>query len=385
MDGQLLHFTFDEPGPEIHDHSGQERHGLAEGGRWVAGGVGGGAWHLDGPGDRITTSDQGFPAGDAPRSFSWWFALDSLRPSFSTDFMYYGTKQYNQFTALAIDWRHQRDCPAFSQWGGVYLSGRRIDRAGIWYHLAFTYGGQGRYTYYINGERWHGMSELHGPINTRLGGVFAIGSHDQEEVHSLDGLIDEVRVFNRELGAHEVAELFREGAALAGQPASVAAVARVAPTAPAATSPAPVASTAPPAASTNETDTDKRAGTPVASGTTLTDTPSILRVGFSTRPEGDQDVTVFMPDETLFVRISDTDIGHWHTNIAMRLSLSQPLPDGTRRHLGTDCRLEDDGVFRGELPLAGFTPGFVQVDIAGLDQTASTIVLLRSSWISIIP
>ena len=115
--GLILYYSFDQDGAYVQDLSGYGRHGVINGATWVPDGVLGGAMYLAGPQHSIETSDAGFPEGDASRSFSWWVALDELRPDFCTDFMFYGTVRINQANILGMDWRHGRDCPAFSQWG----------------------------------------------------------------------------------------------------------------------------------------------------------------------------------------------------------------------------------------------------------------------------
>ncbi len=147
--GLLLHYDFNAPGQTVMDQSGNGNDGQVIGARWVPVGIGGGALYLEEPSDGVLADDARLPFGDASRSVSWWFALDQLRPADNTEFINYGTFRRNQFVALAIDWRHGRDCPSFSQYGGAYLSGRRIDQTGVWYHAVFTYGGNGRYTYYF--------------------------------------------------------------------------------------------------------------------------------------------------------------------------------------------------------------------------------------------
>lgn len=103
--------------------------------------------------------------------------------------------------------------------GGVYLSERRLTQAGIWHHLVFTYDGNGIYAYFVDGELWPGYSELHGPLETKPGGTLAIGSHKPDEIHSIEGFIDEVRIYGRALTAEDARILFRAGAAIAGKPA----------------------------------------------------------------------------------------------------------------------------------------------------------------------
>lgn len=392
--GLILYYAFDQEGEYVEDLSGHGRYGVINGATWVPDGVSGGAMYLGGRQHSIETSDAGFPEGDAHRSFSWWFAIDELRPDFSTDFMHYGTLSYNQANVLSLDWRLQRDCPAFTQWGGVYLSGRRIDQVLTWYHLVFTYAGNGRYTYYVNGERWHGHSELRGPINTRLGGVFGIGSCRPSEVNSLGGFIDEVRVYDRALADAEVSSLFLQGASRAGQPVaarSVQLAAAVADTTPSVTEHAASESIQRKTAHQKLVQQIQRAQEaspssmdPVESIEYPFSTPHVLTVGFSDHAEGEQDVTVFYPDETLHVRVADVDLALWHPRLSFSLTLHQLAGDGGASVAETIILEADEShVFYGEISLAPFQAGTVLVNLVALDEEAERIVFMRSAWIII--
>lgn len=381
--GLVLHYDFNRAEAPAADRSGNGYDGKILDAQWIPSGIGGGSLHLRGPLAQVTTTDAGMPLGDAPRSFSWWVALDSLSPSYSTEFLFYGRKTYNQMSVVSIDWRLGRNCPAFSQWGGVYLSGRRIDQVGVWNHLAFTYGGDGQYAYYINGERWHGYSELHGPIDTRPGGLFCIGCHSPGESHGLDGYIDEVRVYDRALTEEEVRTLFREGDGLAGQPAGGPVAKEVLRGTPSAES-MPQEGTEPKSSPGAAQDASTSQPEPVPGKTGAAGYPAILRIGFSNHPEGDRDVTVFLPDEMLHVWVEDVDLGPWNTNILMRLTVSQRDDAGRVMNPRTADLVPDEAqVFTGQVSLDQFVPGLVQVDIVGVDRGNEALVLMRSSWLRI--
>lgn len=114
----LLYYDFNDRLHPAIDRSGNGNEGTVRGAEWVPAGIGGGALHLRGPQDSVKTSDAKMPMNDAPRSISCWISLDRLRQSIWTDLIYYGTRDRNQMAIMSIDWRHGRDCPDFSQWGG---------------------------------------------------------------------------------------------------------------------------------------------------------------------------------------------------------------------------------------------------------------------------
>mgnify|MGYP003591075615 CR=1 FL=1 len=381
--GLVLHYDFNNAEAPAVDRSGGGHDGEILGAQWIPVGIGGGAMHLRGPQDRIQATDAGLPFGDAPRSISWWVVLDSIRPGGVTDFIYYGNLTYNQMSIVAIDWRLDRDCPSFSQWGGVYLSGRRIVQPGVWLHLVLTYGGNGKYVYYINGERWHGYSELNGPIDTRPGGVFAIGSYNPDEIHSLDGYIDEIRVYDRAVSEEEVRALFREGASLANKPVGHPLADNSSAVEPPEQRESRDGSESKAAPVEALTTPMVQSAPPIVGGSTATEYPQILRIGFSNDPQGDRDVTVFLPDEVLHVWVEDVDIGPWNKNIQIRVTVSQR--DDAGRILNTqtiELKPNEQQVFFGQVPLDIFTAGLVQVDIIGTDRDAA-IVLMRSAWLRI--
>ena len=381
--GLILHYDFDQAEAPATDRSGNGYNGKIIGPQWAPSGVGGGSLHFRGPQDRVTTTDKGMPFGDAPRSISWWVAMDILHPSESTDFIYYGRKTYNQLTVVAIDWRLGRNCPMFSQWGGVYLSGRRIDQTGVWHHMVFTYGGNGQYAYYINGEHWHGYSELHGPIDTRPGGKFCIGDNDPGIAHGLDGYIDEVRVYDRTLTEDEVRTLFLEGVELAGKPVSPGAedIRRTNPSAETKAQESQVSESSSLetlGASTTHQET-------ISANTATVEHPVILNIGFSNHPDGDRDVTVFMPDEAMHVWVEDVDLGPWNTNIHMRATVSQHNESGLVTNQRTaDLVPNETQVFHGQVSVDQFVPGLALVDIVGIDRDHEALVLMRSSWLRIV-
>lgn len=394
--GLILYYSFDQAGDYVEDLSGHDRHGTIEGATWVPDGVSGGAMYLVGPQHYIQTSDAGFPEGDAPRSFSWWFAITELNPSFCTDFMYYGTTQFNQANILGLDWRHGRNCPSFSQWGGVYLAGRRIDQTLTWHHLAFTYGGSGQYVFYINGERWHGHSELGNRLNTRPGGRFAIGSHSPDEVNSLGGFIDEVRIYDRMLTAGEVERLYlldAEGAAskindrslrIAGLESFITpAVAEIELSAHSPTSNS-IREHRPTSARASNSKTPPHFTQNQDLGGRHKDGPFILQIGFSDQPDGDQDVTVFYQGETLHVRIQDVDLAWMHEDLEFSMTLYQK---GHNTHADIIDKIllepDDQQIFRGEISLTPFRLGTVIINLTAVNTHADRIVFLRSAWITI--
>ena len=101
-------------------------------------------------------------------------------------------------------------------------------------------------------------------------------------------------------------------------------------------------------------------------------------IGFSTAERGDQDVTYFMPDETLYIRVRDVDAAATGTNFAMQAYLRQ---EETSQLQALERRR--DGSFRAGLPLGRFQPGPVWISIVGAEAGGQPM-LMRTSRIQII-
>jgi hypothetical protein len=203
----LLYYPFDQDGGGfVQDASGGGRTGQVYGAQWVAEGARGGAYRFDSNEQCILATDAGLPQGDEPRSMSVWIKLNVLYPEMTTGLLTYGTHSYNHLSGVGMDWRNGRDQYYFTQHGGVALSQQKMEGPGVWHHLAYTYGGQGRHHLYVDGVPTDGMSELGGPIDTVLSGLLIIGGHPGS-VGPNGGFLDEVRIYGRELSSSEVAEL----------------------------------------------------------------------------------------------------------------------------------------------------------------------------------
>lgn len=379
-EGLLLYYSFDQDeSGRVTDVSGNGRNARVQGPTWISEGARGGAYHFQREGETITTSDAGLPMGDAPRTLSWWFSLDSLRPGkHSTEMINYGSIQHSRFFVAAIDWRIGRDCPILSPWGWVFISQCRIERAQQWHHAVLTYAGQGQFTYFINGQRCHGYNENPSPLQTQPGGYFRIGRFN-EEVHGLDGCIDEVRVYSRVLDQAEVTELYLQGLETARtlSDSSTGALVTVPPHHHAQNPlPSPAESTPPVATRTGLAKPDA----PVELSASEY---QVSRIGFSTDEHGDRDVTIFYTDETMHVWVQDVDLNPADTNILVKVSLYQQDEHEGHADLSVTMQARTDGSFKSEIPLHTLRPGRALVDIAGYDLSGRVLRLFRTAPITL--
>ncbi len=379
-DGLLLWYSFDQnEGGKVTDKSGHGHDARVAGPSWESAGIGGGCYHFIHSNDVIETEDKDLPMGDAPRSVSWWFSLDRLRSDqCATDIINYGTFEMTHCFALGVDWRIGRDCLAVSPWGWVALSRMRIERAGEWHHAVLTYGGNGKFSYFMDGIACKTFNEAPIAINTIAGGKFRIGAYSREtndqykrKVHGLDGRIDDVRVYGRELTGYETQDLFKQGASLVSKRQQTAAVA-------AAQSQASPSSASPPFKKESAAN-----GTGTRIGEVTQPDLAVTRIGFSNAAGGDQDVTVFYPNENLFVTVNDVDLNPSNTNLQVRASAYQRSNQEGQSDATVLLEPQTNGVFCGALPLAKLQPGRAMIDIAAYDLGGKVMRLFRTSEIQI--
>ena len=206
-DGLLLHYPFDrDEGTVLTDASGSGRFGWAHETTWVADGATGGGCRFDSNRQYVVADDAGLPRGDAPRTMALWIKLDKLAPDPVTALLTYGRGSWNHMSGIGMDWRVGRANLYFTQHGGVALSQWRMEKPGVWHHLAYVYEGKGQHRFYVDGQPGDGMSELWEPIDTQLSGAVIVGA-DPTGTGPVGGVLDDVRIYGRALSEKEIAEL----------------------------------------------------------------------------------------------------------------------------------------------------------------------------------
>jgi hypothetical protein len=115
-------------------------------------------------------------------------------------------------------------------------------------------------------------------------------------------------------------------------------------------------------------------------------TAHIATVDFSNDPDGDQDVTQYFADETLYVTLRDVNIDPADPRFTARLMLHQPGLAGPRGTVSIvkNMEMQPDGSFTAAIPLARFHPGSVRVAIQA-DNRSPGYSLQRVSMITILP
>lgn len=163
-----------------------------------------------GDADEFSFTDGG---NDRPFSISAWVKADDLSAGNHSIISKHNTNQNEWYFALAgtdvyIRLYHFND---FNQRIGRAVSANRS--TGVWYHTLCTYDGsetEAGIKIYIDGERLDDTSHTAGTYTgmTNAGASVLIGADYAGTLAYFDGLIDDVRIYNRTLPAAEANALF---------------------------------------------------------------------------------------------------------------------------------------------------------------------------------
>ena len=392
--GLVLYYSFDHlAGNLVKDESGCGCDGQIVNATPDPAGVHGGCLHFDGRTAYVKVSRN--PTTNANYSVALWFKPE---PSKLRDLDYHNMVGMNRryqigFTTNGPHHRFYTHCLNTASYGYGAL---RAD-SGIfdlvpdrWYHVALVTE-QGGASFYLNGRS---LGMVTGDGVNRGDRQLIIGGIDNGAgpAYLFPGWIDEVRFYDRQLTDEEVAALFRKDAPQ-----------ELLPSAPVALGPSYVLKDGVfylrtekdggvEERSLSESETAALLGKAGAGGNggagVAQENTSVCDIGFSNDPHGDQDVTYFMPDEKLYVRVRDVDMSAANTNFVVQVFLSQSnstLNAGTTeapRILKPLDRARDSS-FHGVVPLESFRPGSVWVSVVATDRGAQA-VLMRSSRIEIL-
>ncbi len=214
----ILHYNFDQKKKNrVFDLSGYKRDGIVKGAKLRIDKQKGNVYDFKGIASiQSNTGDEGFPIGDQPRSVSVWIKFYEMKPSFQY-FLHYGQrgqgrvyKTYNKFYGLLVDKRVGRRQFAFTQFGAVFLSSKRLV-TNKWYHMVHNYHGNNQHSFYINGKNHSGTNEMYAPLATKKGGSFILGSPKYFSKNPFNGSIASVRIYKRALLKKEIEKLYQLG------------------------------------------------------------------------------------------------------------------------------------------------------------------------------
>jgi len=212
----VAHWKFDEgTGTTAYDSAGTNN-GTISGPVWAAGQIGG-ALEFDGVNDYVNMGSDSSLKPDLPVTLSAWVRLDEINRYnfiiFTDNRMtrYYGIWFYvaNNNNTLQLGYGD----------GGIKDMWHRRSKAGttallhdVWYHVAAVVKGPKDMSIYINGVDDGGTySGTGGTLAYSADGDVFVGTSGGDNLCYLDGLIDDVRIYNCALDANQVAKLYVSG------------------------------------------------------------------------------------------------------------------------------------------------------------------------------
>lgn len=385
-EGLALHYSFDElAGAVVPDDSGRGSPGRIVGHCEAADGVRGKCLRFDG---RTTTVRAERNPTPAPQyTVSLWFKPDSVRRTDldNRNLIAMNRRYQIGFATNGPHLRFYSHCLNRESFGYGALradSGVFDLPPGRWNHVALVVdGGAG---FYLNGRP---LGYITGPGANPGDLEFLIGALNNDSRagprYHFAGLIDEVRVYDRPLTDEEVAALFRLDA-----PPDLL------PAAPVALGPSYVVKNGRfflREAKDGRTvereltpeETAKLLGRAAAAGggTAPDERPAVTEIGFSNAEKGDQDVTCFLPGESLYARVFDADIPAANTNFEVQVFLSQ----GDAKPALLRLTRTRGGAFVGHTPLTPFRPGPVWVSVVATESGAQPLLMRTSKIILLSP
>ena len=208
-DSMALRLPFDETsGTTAYDQSGNSNNGVfgTNGATWSSAGKIGGAVLLAGSNQQVDVSDPtNNPApldGQANMTFSFWFNPTAVDTDSSTRALLNKTGAYN------FEVRNTAIYVTFTTAGILQELNSSAITAGKWYHLAVVFNGSTKTQQaYVNGYLIS-SSSVSGSAVLRKGNVpLIIGGISTTDAHAFNGMIDEVRIYDRVLTLAEIQSL----------------------------------------------------------------------------------------------------------------------------------------------------------------------------------
>ena len=212
--GLVLYLPFDKPDDNgvVHDESGAGNDGLVVGAQWVHDGKFGGAYqfHITNLTDRIIIPNSDTLNPDYITVAAWIKAAD--KDGFWNRIV---DKDWRSAYCLDLGGEGARGKLQFELSAGNTGSDRALDD-GQWHHVAGTYDGK-TICCYIDGVERGRVVKNSGPLKKNTWDL-CIGNSEVDygtgEFLAFDGLVDEVRIYNRALSVEEIKAL--AGATQAG-------------------------------------------------------------------------------------------------------------------------------------------------------------------------
>ncbi len=332
-DGLVLHYPFDvNHGAAVVDQSPYGNDGIVNGATWIADGVVNGAMRFNGI-DNYLRVPRSVSLEPTQITVAVWVRVASFDPTYQTVVFKKNPRVNNHEGYEVKTIQGGRFDFQVTSCGGAQggTPSGALATSGTWYHVVGTFA-EPTAKLYVNGHLEEQINHPY-PICHDTTRDVLIGCNDHATFplqRFYVGDVDDVRIYNRALSLEEVLALYEEAV--------------------------------PPGGSWIE------------------------RIGFSDDPEGDQDVTVFARNETLYVRVEDVDLNP-RAQVKIKLQGRGLNARGVVTTLVIQQNLvpQADGSFKVAIPLNRFLPGTIKVDLDGKIPGSGFYKLLRSSKITILP
>jgi hypothetical protein len=386
--GLALYYSFDHVADAtVPDEGSSHGNGKIINATPESGGVRGGCLHFTGDHSYIEVDRN--PTTSPKHTVSLWFKADpaGLTNVNGQNFLGMNRRYGIHLATNGPHFRLDSTCLNGSPYGyGAFNARSSIFDVipGKWYHVVMIAdGGAG---FYVNGRSLgytSGPGVNAGNLKMTIG---AVQNDPSIEPHlGFAGYLDEVRIYDRVLTDDEIVALFRKDAPQ-----------ELLPAAPVALGPSYVVKNGrfflrtekDGAVSERELTEQELADllhkVPPGAGTEK-DTAEICEIGFSNDARGEQDVTFFLPGETLHVRVRDVDLPSANTNLSVQVFLSQTNAQTSASVPRALKQLDRarDGSFKTAIPLADFHPGPLWISVVAADGTGQPM-LMRSSRLEIL-
>ena len=233
--GLVAHYTVEEGrGQVLHDRGGRGFDGYVTRGQWQPGVVGRYALDLQGQGRVAIPRDRRSPALDVigalrQGSIAVWFRYDGFgQVSYLAPILYFGNGADPRDTHLIIEVGHPAPEDYRKLYFTIVVGGELVQcfdsnarlQPGQWYHFVAVVGPNFN-TGYLNGQEMKDRHYSLGDPTTHAffatlpqADLFSLGyggTLKDPRFSSLVGRLDEVRLYNRPLGANEVLALYQQG------------------------------------------------------------------------------------------------------------------------------------------------------------------------------
>lgn len=209
QDGLVAHWTFDEgTGTIAHDSAGSND-GVIHDATWTTGKFGG-ALFFDGDEDYVTVPDDDSLTPHDEITISWWVFRVSSQDAGIFKYAFSPNEQYSPGNSRSLYFSMDRlgICAAVNTIDEIYFNGPSLNE---WHHIVGTFN-RGQAAIYIDGElkvseTLYVSSIMNDVQPLIIGGCWDYGGADRF-ASALNGLADDIRIYNRALSAAEVAQLY---------------------------------------------------------------------------------------------------------------------------------------------------------------------------------